>query len=205
MRFHRLPGIFIFTFVTNLMLWATPASASFIGDNINGCLSTTSPGFSCTDSTTNFFLSGSGSTATISAGVEFTRVIDPGGSSERKFTADFADDFLTLSVDGTNSTTTSGSNATNQWLFTGLDFFGAGSGGIANISQQPGGTLPVLITSFTTDSILIVVDQIPFSALNGNVFTTGFQVTPVPIPASLPLLLGGLLGLLGVIRPKQSG
>ena len=125
----RFVGVIGFCGAMLLGLAPNNVQATLLGDTITGCVSTNSTGFTCEDSSINFFSFNAGPlAAVVGAGTEFTRVLSPGGTAERTLTADLTGDQVTIAVDGTNSTFTGGGHAANIWQFADLDWVGmAGS------------------------------------------------------------------------------
>jgi len=181
-----------------VMLFAVslPSHATLLGDTVTGCVSTNSTGFTCEDSSINFFSFNVGPlAAVVGPGTEFTRVLSPGGTAERTLTADLTGDQVTIAVDGTNSTFTGGGNAANIWQFADLDWIGT-SGSVTGLSLIGTTDFTILSTSFTADSVTIETDNINFSLLNGNVFSATFQIETTHTAISAPpvgLLLGFVL------------
>lgn len=164
-------------------LSAAPASATLIGDEIQGCLK--NPGQCQTSFTAGVWLSLDATV--VDPGIEFLRE----NLGPETLFADFTADTLTIGRDWSGA----GSAAALEWDFRDLDWSG-GSGAITNvILLGTTGSLVVSDISFTANSIRITTD-----GFNAGVGLHSATFLLVPEPAAAALLLAAFAGALGAAR-----
>lgn len=173
-----------------LTLAAAPASASLIGDSIDGCLGNA---VNCVGA--GFF---SSPTAIVTdPGIEFS-----GSISDDVISADFG------GPSGTTLTLTFRHLATHAGSHTYLNFgmeFDAIDDTVVGLTLLAGNTLPITASSFGAHSLDIDFTNVVFPAGSGDsTLTAVFQISAVPEPSSLALLAAAAFALsFGGARRKQ--
>ena len=143
-----------------------------------------------------------------------TAIVGLGSETRTAYDVPFVSNFFNLSDDGFTLGLVNSSSSQFDWSVTngdfwevlGMDSVGDSSAVITSFSQVSGQSLHTFVTSFSDHSIRVDMGTLTFSVPSGEYgtfdFAFNFGATSVPEPATLSLLVFGLLGLT-ISRKKQ--